>query len=144
MALGTAVIIMDATIVNVALPVIIRDLSLRAAQAEWLNAAYALVFAAVLLPMSRLGDLRGRRRLLGLGTMLFKASSVLAASAQSSTSLIGARLGQGVGAAMTLTYGLATMNSVFEGRARTVAFAAYGSTIGGISYRSARRRLARH
>lgn len=132
-ALGTALIIMDATIVNVALPVVIRDLQLTASQAEWINAVYSLVFAALLLTMGHLGDLRGRRRMFAIGMVLFMAASVLAASAQGALSLIGARALQGVGASMILTCALSAMNSIFRGRERGIAFAVYGSTIGGMA-----------
>ncbi len=132
-ALATALIIMDATIVNVALPVVIRDLDLTASQAEWMNAVYSLVFAALLLTMGHLGDLRGRRVILGLGMLVFMGASILAASAQGAFMLIGARLLQGVGASMILTCALSAMNSIFRGRERGIAFAVYGSTIGGMA-----------
>ena len=132
-ALATALIIMDATIVNVALPVVIRDLDLTASQAEWMNAVYSLVFAALLLTMGHLGDLRGRRVILGLGMLVFMGASILAASAQGAFTLIGARVLQGVGASMILTCALSAMNSIFRGRERGIAFAVYGSTIGGMA-----------
>ena len=132
-ALATALIIMDATIVNVALPVVIRELDLTASQAEWMNAVYSLVFAALLLTMGHLGDLRGRRVILGLGMLVFMGASILAASAQGSLALIGARVLQGVGASMILTCALSAMNSIFRGRERGIAFAVYGSTIGGMA-----------
>ncbi len=132
-ALGTALIIMDATIVNVALPVVIRDLDLTASQAEWMNAIYSLVFAALLLTVGHLGDLRGRRLLFAIGMVVFMGASVLAGSAQAAWPLIGARLLQGVGASMMLTTALSSMNAIFRGRERGIAFAVYGSTIGGMA-----------
>ena len=132
-ALGVSLIIMDATIVNVALPVVIRDLDLTASQAEWMNAIYALTFAALLLTVGHLGDLRGRRLLFAGGMVVFMLASVLAGSAQGPIVLIGARLLQGVGASAILTTTLSTMNSIFRGRERGIAFAVYGATIGGMA-----------
>lgn len=69
---------MDATVVNVALPVIIEDLHLNATQAEWMNAVYSLMFAALLLTLGRVGDLHGRRRLFFVGMIVFVLASVAA------------------------------------------------------------------
>ena len=74
---GVAMIIVDATIVNVAVPSIIRDLSLDSTQAEWINTIYALVFASLLITLGRLGDVFGRRRMYLGGLVVFiLASSV--------------------------------------------------------------------
>ena len=108
-ALGVSLIIMDATIVSVALPVVIRDLDLTANQAEWMNAIYSLTFAALLLTVGHLGDLRGRRLLFAGGMGLFMVASVFAGSAQSAEILTGARLLQGDGASAILTSTLATL-----------------------------------
>jgi MFS family permease len=70
-----SLIIMDATIVNVALPVVIRDLDLTANQAEWLNAILLAGFAALLLTVGHLGDLRGRRLLFAGGMTIFMLAS---------------------------------------------------------------------
>ena len=75
---GVSLVIMDATIVNVALPVVMRDLGLDASDAQWVNASYALMFAALLMTVGRLGDLHGRRRLFAAGLVLFMAASVVA------------------------------------------------------------------
>jgi len=132
-ALGVSLVIMDATIVNVALPVVIRDLDLTASQAEWLNASYALVFAALLLTVGRIGDLRGRRLIFALGMTVFMLSSIFAGASGSGEALILARVLQGVGAAMIMPTTLSTMNALFTGAARPIAFAVYGSTIGGMA-----------
>ncbi len=133
MALGVSLIIMDATVVNVALPVIIEDIGLIATQAEWMNAVYSLMFAALLLTMGRVGDLRGRRALFGAGMVLFVIASMGAGLASDGNTLIVARLAQGVGAAAILPATLSTLNAVFGGRERAVAFAVWGSTIGGMA-----------
>src|SRR5664280_644605 len=101
-ALGVSIIIMDATVVNVALPVIISDVHLNATQAEWMNAVYSLMFAALLLTLGRVGDLYGRRRLFATGMAVFVGASILAGLADGATMLIGARVLQGAGAAMIL------------------------------------------
>ena len=94
-ALGVSIIIMDATVVNVALPVIITDLDLNATEAEWLNAIYSLMFAALLLTVGRLGDLHGRRRLFGIGMVIFVLASIGAGLAGDGTTLILARFARG-------------------------------------------------
>ena len=132
-ALGVSLIIMDATVVNVALPVIIEDLGLIATQAEWMNAVYSLMFAALLLSMGRLGDLHGRRTVFGVGMVLFVLASMGAGLAPNGNTLIVARLAQGVGAAAILPATLSTLNAVFRGRERAIAFAVWGSTIGGMA-----------
>ena len=132
-ALGVSIIIMDATVVNVALPVIIEDLHLDATQAEWMNAVYSLMFAAFLLTLGKLGDLHGRRRLFLIGIIIFVLASVAAGFSQTGNELIAARLVQGIGAAMILPATLSTVNAIFTGRERAIAFAVWGSTIGGMA-----------
>ena len=130
-ALGVAMIIVDATIVNVAVPQIIRDLGITSSDAQWVQEIYTLVFAALLLVWGRLADRYGRRLLFVTGAIVFAAASVLAAFAQSGPELIGSRVLQGVGGAMMLPTSLSLLNAGFRGRDRAVAFAVWGSTIGG-------------
>ncbi|MDN4642820.1 MFS transporter [Arthrobacter sp. PsM3] len=132
-ALAVSIIIMDATVVNVVLPVLIRDISLTASDAEWVNSVYALVFAALLITVGRIGDIFGRRRLLIVGIVVFGIASVLAAMSDSGATLIAARLLQGAGGAMILPATLSTVNALFTGRERGIAFAIWGSTIGGMA-----------
>jgi len=132
-ALAVSIIIMDATVVNVVLPVLIRDISLTASDAEWVNSIYALVFAALLITVGRIGDIFGRKRLLIVGIVTFGLASALAAMSGSATTLIAARLLQGVGGAMILPATLSTVNALFTGRERGIAFAIWGSTIGGMA-----------
>ena len=132
-SLAVAVIIADATIVNVAIPSIIGDLGISTTQAEWVTSVYSLVFAALLITVGRLGDLYGRRRLLLAGTLVFVAASVACALAGSGGALIAARVAQGVGGAMILPSTLSTLNATFSGRERGIAFAVWGSTIGGMA-----------
>ena len=132
-ALGVSLIVMDATVVNVALPVIIRDLHLSSTQAEWMNAVYALMFAALLLTAGRIGDLFGRRKLFLVGMAVFVVASVVAGTSASASALVAARLVQGIGAAMILPATLSTVNALFVGKERAIAFAVWGSTIGGMA-----------
>lgn len=130
---GVSLVIMDATIVNVALPVVLEELDLTAADAQWLNAAYALVFGALLLTTGRIGDVHGRRRVFLTGMAVFMTASVVAGLAQNGPMLIGARFVQGLGAAMIVPTTLSTLNAMFQGRARAIAFAVWGSAIGGMA-----------
>lgn len=133
LSVGVAMIIVDATIVNVAIPQIIRDLGISLADAEWITTVYALVFAALLITVGRIGDLRGRKRLFLSGLVVFVVASMLAGLAPSGGALIGARVLQGVGAAMILPSTLSTVNATFQGRDRAIAFGIWGSVIGGMA-----------
>ncbi len=130
---GVSLVIMDATIVNVALPVVIKDLSLTATEAQWMNAVYSLVFAALLITVGRIGDLKGRRLLFLIGMVVFMSASVVAGLSVNGPMLIAARFVQGIGAAMILPSTLSSLNALFTGRARVIAFAVYGSAIGGMA-----------
>ena len=130
---GVSLVIMDATIVNVALPVVIKDLSLTATEAQWMNAVYSLVFAALLITVGRIGDLKGRRLLFLIGMVVFMLASVVAGLSVNGPMLIAARFVQGIGAAMILPSTLSSLNALFVGRARVIAFAVYGSAIGGMA-----------
>lgn len=133
LAVGMSMIIIDATIVNVAVPAILADLRLSATDVEWVNSIYSLMFAALLIPLGRAGDVRGRRRVFVLGLVVFLAASALAAASVSGPMLIGARVIQGVGAAMVVPMTLATINAVYTGSRRVIAFAVWGSVIGGMA-----------
>ncbi len=131
--LGTALIIMDATIVNVSLPSIIRELDINSIDAEWVNAIYSLVFAALLIVAGRLGDRVGRRLMFVSGAVVFGVASIIAARTGSGEALIAARALQGVGGAMMSPTSLSLVNSIYTGRSRNIAFAIYGSIIGGMA-----------
>lgn len=129
-ALGVALIVVDTTIVNVITPSVIDDLGIDSSQAQWIQESYAIVFAALLLVVGRLSDLRGARTVFVVGVVLFGATSLLAGLAPTGGLLIVARFLQGVGAACILPTSLALLNSLFSGPARGQAFAVWGSTIG--------------
>ena len=133
LSLGVAMIIVDATIVNVSVPVIIADLGIKGTEAEWVNTTYALVFAALLITLGRLGDQRGRRRMYLLGLVVFMLASVIAGFANSGAMLIGARLLQGVGGAMIVPSTQSILNANFRGHDRAIAFGIWGAVIGGMA-----------
>lgn len=133
LALGVAMIILDATVVNVAIPTMVTDLNLTTNDAEWVNAAYSLTFASLLIFFGRLADRFGRKLLFLIGVVTFVLSSVLVAASDSSITLIFARAIQGIGAAMILPASLSVINAVFVGKSRAIAFAVWGGTIGGMA-----------
>ena len=126
-------IIVDATIVNVAIPSIIRDLRIGITQAQWANSIYSLVFAALLISVGRAGDVGGRRRIFVLGLVVFISASLVTALAPDGTVLLAGRCLQGVGAALILPSTLSIVNATFRGRERAIAFGIWGSTIGGMA-----------
>jgi len=126
-----AMVIVDATIVNVALPLIIEDLGITSTQAQWVQASYTLVFAALLLTFGRLADRIGRKRMLVLGSVVFAVASLVAAAAPDGSLLILGRVLQGVGGAMIFPVALSILSATFQGDARNIAFAVWGATIGG-------------
>ncbi|MEV8267915.1 DHA2 family efflux MFS transporter permease subunit [Microbacterium sp. NPDC076911] len=132
-SIAVSLIIVDSTIVNVAIPSIVEDLDITSTQVQWVQEAYTLVFASLLLLFGSLADRIGRRRMLIIGVVIFAASSVLAALAPTGELLIFARLIQGVGGAMILPTTLSLINATFRGKERGIAFAVWGSTIGGMA-----------
>ncbi|MBO0908740.1 DHA2 family efflux MFS transporter permease subunit [Arthrobacter sunyaminii] len=132
-SLGVAMIIMDATIVSVAVPSIVGDLGISSTQIQWVQEIYTLLFAALLLTWGRIADRVGRRRVMLAGVVLFVAASILCALAESGGVLILGRAIQGLGGSMILPTTLALLNANFQGRERGIAFAVWGSTIGGMA-----------
>ncbi|MFD7841396.1 MFS transporter [Nocardia sp. NPDC059764] len=133
LAAGLSMIVVDGTIVGVALPVIVTDLGLDLTGAQWVNSAYSVVFAALLLTAGRLGDRLGRRRVFVAGVLVFLAGSALAAVASTAAGLILARVVQGVGGAFVLPATLSSVNATFRGKDRIVAFAVWGAVISGMA-----------
>ncbi|TCL73362.1 MULTISPECIES: DHA2 family efflux MFS transporter permease subunit [unclassified Curtobacterium] len=131
-SLAVALIIVDSTIVNVAIPSIVADLDIGSTLVQWVQESYTLVFAALLLVFGAVADRFGRRRLLTIGVILFAVASVLAALSPTGELLVASRVLQGVGGAMVLPTTLSILNATFTGRERGIAFAVWGSTIGGM------------
>ena len=131
-SLAVSLIIVDSTIINVSIPSIIEDLGISSTQVQWVQESYTLVFAALLLVFGTLADRFGRRRLMILGMSIFVVSSVIAGLSQTGDMLIAARVLQGIGGAMVLPTTLSLVNATFQGKERGIAFAIWGSTIGGM------------
>jgi EmrB/QacA subfamily drug resistance transporter len=111
---GFLMIILDQTIVNVALPSIQSDLHFSQSNLAWVVNAYLIAFGGLLLLVGRLGDLIGRRRIFLAGLALFTTASMLCGLAQSQGLLIGARFVQGVGGAMTSAVILGMIVTMFQ------------------------------
>jgi len=117
-AFGLFMIMLDNTVVNVALPSIERDLHVSISSLEWIVTAYALTFAALLITGGKLGDLFGRRRIFIVGIAIFTLSSLACGLAPSSGFLIGARAVQGIGAALMNPASLSIITATFPPRER--------------------------
>ncbi|MGF0117586.1 DHA2 family efflux MFS transporter permease subunit [Promicromonospora sp. Marseille-Q5078] len=131
LSVALSMVVIDGTIVAVAIPDIVADLGLGLSDAQWVSASYAVVLAGLLLVAGRLGDRLGRRRLLVAGVVLFLLGSVLSAAAGDGGALIGGRLVQGLGAAAILPSTLSTVNATFRGKDRAAAFGVWGAVISG-------------
>jgi EmrB/QacA subfamily drug resistance transporter len=130
LCLGTFAVLLDATIVNVALPSIITDLHASLDQALWVINAYLLVFAGLLIVAGRLGDMFGPRRLFVTGLALFAAASALCGAAQSPGQLIAARVLQGVGAAALTPQAMVIIQAVFPRERMGAGFGVFSSMVG--------------
>jgi EmrB/QacA subfamily drug resistance transporter len=123
-------LLLDITIVNIALPAIQRDLHASFTDLQWVIDAYALTLAALLLVSGSLSDLLGRRAVFVTGLVLFSAASLSCGLAGSPLALTLSRAAQGVGGAMLFATSLALIAGAFQGRDRGIAFGIYGATIG--------------
>ena len=123
---GMLMIVLDVTIVNVALPSIQEDLGFSQSDLAWVVNAYLISFGALLLLAGRIGDLIGQRRIFLIGLAVFSAASLLCALAQSQGMLIGARFVQGVGGALTAAVILGMIVTMFpEPREQAKAIGVY-------------------
>lgn len=128
--LGTLMLLVDVTIVNVALPDIVGDLSATFADLQWVIDIYALVLAALLLAAGSLADAWGRRRVYVGGLAIFTIASLVCGLAQNPTQLIVARGVQGVGGAAMFATTVALLNVSYVGRQRGVAYGIWGAVSG--------------
>lgn len=117
-AFGLFMIMLDNTVVNVALPSIARDLKISISELEWIVTAYALVFAALLITGGKLADMFGRRRIFVIGLAIFSLSSLACGFAPNAGFLIGARGVQGIGAALMNPATLSIITATFPPRER--------------------------
>src|SRR4051794_38636851 len=123
-------LLLDITIVNVALPAIERDLHASFADLQWVIDAYALTLAAMLLTGGSLADILGRRLIFVIGIGIFTIASLLCALAGTPTVLNLARALQGIGGAFMFATSLALLASAFQGRDRGTAFGVWGDVTG--------------
>ncbi|MEV5529784.1 MFS transporter [Streptomyces prunicolor] len=129
--LGTFMLLLDVTIVVVALPDMARSLHASLSDLQWVVDGYALALAALLLGVGAAADVLGRRRVHVVGVVLFAVASLLCGIADGPGALVAARAVQGVGAAAMLATTLPLLGSVYQGRQRSVALGVWGAVSGG-------------
>ncbi len=131
LALAQFIVVLDVTIVNVALPDIQADLNFSADSLQWVINAYTLLFGGFLLLGGRMADLLGPRRVFVAGLLLFGVTSLVAGLANSPEFLIGARAVQGLGGALLSPAALAILTVTFaHGRERNIAMGVWGGLAG--------------
>ncbi|MGZ4381031.1 MAG: MFS transporter [Gaiellaceae bacterium] len=128
---GIFMLLLDVTVVNVALPDIQKELHASFSQLQWVIDAYALSLAALTLTAGSLADLLGRKRIFVLGVIVFTGGSLLCGVAPTANFLIVARGLQGVGGATMFAVSLALLAHEFHGKERGTAFGIWGATTGG-------------
>lgn len=126
-ALGVSLIMLDTTVVNVALPWMAFDLGFTTSDTQWVVAAYSLSFASFLIIAGRLADGLGRRRMFAVGATLFALASAWIGLASSTGGVVAGRFVQGVGAAIIMPSSLSLINATFTGRDRARAFALWAA-----------------
>jgi EmrB/QacA subfamily drug resistance transporter len=124
--LGLFMTLLDITIVNIAIPDLVTDLSTGLETVLWVTSAYSMVYAVMLITAGRLGDIHGPRQLFLIGLALFTLASLASGMSQSSGQLIAFRAVQGLGAALLAPQGLAMITSILPEAKRGSAFAAIG------------------
>ena len=129
-SLALAIVIIDGTIVNIALPSIQTQFAISVNDLEWISAIYALVFGGFLLTWGRLGDEFGRRRVFMAGILTFIAGSMVTGFANGLPMILLGRLIQGFGAAMASPSTLSILTTTFSGRSRGIAFGIWGAVAG--------------
>jgi MFS family permease len=131
--LGTAqlMVVLDATVVNIALPSAQKALSFSDSNRQWIVTAYSLTFGSLLLLFGRFGDLFGRKRTLMIGLVAFAVVSAIGGAAQSFGMLVAARAFQGAAGALLAPSALGLLTTTFtQPRERGIAFGIYGAIAG--------------
>ena len=129
--LAAFIVVLDNTVLNVAIPTIRADFHTTLPSLLWVVTGYALTFATLLIIGGRLGDIYGHRRIFIIGAALFGVGSFVASISTSVTQLIvGEAIIEGIGASLMLPSTLAILSTTFKGRERATAFAAWGATAG--------------
>jgi EmrB/QacA subfamily drug resistance transporter len=130
LALTILIVVIDHTILNVALPTLQRELGVTISQLQWIIDAYILAFAALLLTMGTLGDRIGRATMLRIGMIIFGLGSLGAVLSGTATYLIVSRVVMGIGAAMIMPATLAIITNIFPSEERGKAIALWGAMNG--------------
>jgi len=130
LCMGFFMVLLDLTIVNIAIPSMIDGLKASLDQVLWVLNAYTLTYAVLLITAGRLGDRFGQRTLFAAGLAIFTAASALCGLAQDPTQLIGARVLQGLGGALLTPQTLAILTSIFPPERRGAAFGVWGGIAG--------------
>jgi EmrB/QacA subfamily drug resistance transporter len=130
LSLSLVIIGLDNTILNLALPTLVRELDATASQLQWMVDSYVLVFAGLLLTMGALGDRFGRKLALTAGLVLFGVASLWAAMVETPNMLIVARAVMGIGGALIMPSTLSIITNVFSGRERGRAIAIWAGVAG--------------
>ncbi|HEV7524971.1 MAG TPA: MFS transporter [Acidimicrobiia bacterium] len=129
--LAAFIVVLDNTVLNVAIPTIRADFHTTLPALLWVITGYALTFATLLIIGGRLGDIYGHRRIFIIGAALFGVGSLVASVSTSVAQLIvGEAIIEGIGASLMLPSTLAILSTTFKGRERATAFAAWGATAG--------------
>jgi EmrB/QacA subfamily drug resistance transporter len=127
---GGFIVLLDVSIVNVALPSIRSGLDASSASLQWVLSGYALSFGLILVPAGRLGDMRGRRTMFIVGVGLFTLASAACGAAQGSTWLAVARIIQGLAGGLITPQISALIQELFSGKERGKAFGLFGAVVG--------------
>jgi EmrB/QacA subfamily drug resistance transporter len=127
---GAFMVLLDVSIVNVALPSIEREFGVSAGTVQWVVSGYALTFGLALVPAGRLGDTIGRRRMFLIALSAFVLTSALTGAAQTTGWLLAARLLQGVAGGMLIPQNVGLIQDLFRGAERARAFGILGSVVG--------------
>ena len=130
LAAGLGMIVLDGTIVGVALPAIIQDLHLNLTDAQWVNSLYAVLLAALLLSTGKLADRWGRKTMFMVGLVVFAGGSLLAALSGTAGALIASRAVQALGAAFIMPSTLSIITAVFPPDERPKAIGAWAAVSG--------------
>jgi EmrB/QacA subfamily drug resistance transporter len=131
LSLSLGIVIIDNTVLNVAIPYILRDLHTSFDAIQWVVSGYALIIATLLITVGRLGDIFGRKKIFILGIVFFAIGSFIASVSSTVWNLfLGEALIEAIGASMMLTSSLSLLVSEFQGRERALAFGVWGTVAG--------------